>query len=133
MTPHPQAAHHGAAAPTAPSTLTIQLLGRFRRYLGPSTAATVDNPRRWFVALLIGWLLQVAWRLWFARNVNQPVAHPDESSYLLVARLLAGGPESTITTQNPLRQMGYPAVLTPLYFFVHDHVAVFRGPSSPTR
>lgn len=61
-----------------------------------TVAETPSGPpaRRWLVPLLlvVGWVLSVAWRMWWSRHIVLPIAHTDEDSYLNTARALAGGP-----------------------------------------
>src|SRR4051812_38768924 len=91
-------------------------------------AARPGAPRRgWALAVVLGYGLQVAWRLWLARDVSAPIAHFDEDDYLLVARYLSGGPAANLSYRSPLRPMGYPLLLAPLYWFTHDTGVVFRG------
>jgi hypothetical protein len=80
---------------------------------------------RW--ALLIGFGLQVAWRLHLSLPQTGPVVHPDEDGYLLVARVLAGGPQATLPSWSMMRPMGYPLLLAPIYWFVRQPVHVFIG------
>src|ERR687893_249874 len=52
--------------------------------------------RRWVpVAIVVGFLAHVAWRVWLARDLVTPAAHADEDGYLIAARVLAGGPGGT--------------------------------------
>jgi hypothetical protein len=72
---------------------------------------------RWWVlaALVLGYLLQLAWRLWLARSAWTPIAHADEDRYLLSARVLAGGPGGLGNDTAAFRKMGYPLLLAPIY------------------
>jgi hypothetical protein len=87
----------------------------------------VTRPR-WFVpALVLGYLVQVAWRLWLVRHLNAPAAHADEDGYLLAARVLAGGPGGMSSENEAFRRTGYPLMLSPIYWFTSDAFAVYRG------
>ena len=44
------------------------------------------------ILLAVGWLVQVGLRVWFSRHQVIPLANPDETAYLVTARVLAGGP-----------------------------------------
>jgi hypothetical protein len=82
----------------------------------------------WIVAaLVVGYLVQVAWRLWLARTVWTPVAHGDEDRYLVAARALAGGPGGTGTDTVAFRRLGYPLLLVPIYWFTNDPWRVFHA------
>ncbi|GAA2425341.1 hypothetical protein GCM10010191_42040 [Actinomadura vinacea] len=63
--------------------------------------------------LLTGWLAQVAVRLWLSRTRTGPAANPDESSYLAVARWLAGGAGGDLSGHT-FYQPGYPLLLAPV-------------------
>lgn len=70
--------------------------------------------RRWFpaAALAAGYLVQVLFRLVLARHLDYPSVHPDEESYLVLARVLAGRP----TTEMPVGVVipgGYPLLISP--------------------
>ena len=61
---------------------------------GPWTERGPPAPdrRRWLVALLVGgFLLNLGWRLWIARQLFAPIVFGDESRYLMFARVLSGG------------------------------------------
>jgi len=47
--------------------------------------------RRWGLLLIAGWLVQAGLRAWLSRSQVVPLAIPDESAYLIAARVLAGG------------------------------------------
>jgi hypothetical protein len=38
------------------------------------------------------WLIQLGLRVWLSRAQTVPLANPDESAYLIAARVLVGGP-----------------------------------------
>jgi 4-amino-4-deoxy-L-arabinose transferase-like glycosyltransferase len=87
-------------------------------------------PRRvpWLAtALVVGFLLNVAWRWWLVRDIHVPAAHSDEDSYLLAARALAGGPGGYSSENATFRRVGYPFLLAPVYWFTSDPFQVYRG------
>ena len=59
--------------------------------------------RRWALLVAAGWLLQVGVRAWFSRGQSVPLANPDESAYLIAARVLAGGRPPTSPTPRCTR------------------------------
>jgi 4-amino-4-deoxy-L-arabinose transferase-like glycosyltransferase len=88
------------------------------------------KPRRtpWLaIALVVGFLLNVAWRLWLVRDIQVPAAHADEDGYLLAARALAGGPGGYSTENTAFRRVGYPLLLAPIYWFTSNPFQVYRG------
>jgi hypothetical protein len=100
-----------------------------------STGAAVD-PRRgraWLFALLlaVGWLGQAGLRAWFSRAQVVPLDNPDETAYLIAARVLAGGPAadfSGVTAyHSTLYQGGYPLLITPVYWFTSTPAAVYHA------
>ncbi|MFF4191730.1 hypothetical protein [Nonomuraea sp. NPDC001831] len=80
--------------------------------------------RSWWL-LAIGWVAQVALRLWLFRQHAGPVANPDETGYLIAARWLAGGPGADLTGFT-FYQGGYPLLLTPVFWFTQDPVVAYR-------
>jgi hypothetical protein len=76
--------------------------------------------------LIAGWLCQAGLRVWFSRMQTVPLANPDESAYLIAARVLAGGP-ATDFSDSTLYQGGYPLLITPVYWFTSNPVAVYRA------
>ena len=81
--------------------------------------------RRWGLLLVAGWLVQAGLRAWFSRMQVVPLANPDETAYLITARILAGGPGVDLSGST-LYQVGYPLLITPVYWFTHDPVVVYR-------
>ena len=82
--------------------------------------------------LVLGLLAHIAWRLWLIRYVPTVVAHADEDRYLLSARALAGGPGGFGNDTAAFRRLGYPLLLTPIYWYMQDpfkvhHVAQIIG------
>ncbi|MFI9590779.1 hypothetical protein [Nonomuraea sp. NPDC052265] len=75
--------------------------------------------------LAVGWVAQVALRLWLFRQHTGPVANPDETGYLIAARWLAGGPGADLTGFT-FYQGGYPLLLAPVFWFTRDPVVAYR-------
>ncbi|MDL4817931.1 hypothetical protein [Actinomadura opuntiae] len=100
------------------------------RRSAPAAAAAPPRARRrparrwppWLMAA--GFAAQVCVRLWFGRARTGPVANPDETGYLLAARLLAGGHGGDLSGHT-FYQGGYPLLLTPAYWFTHDPATVY--------
>ena len=46
--------------------------------------------RRWVLLLVAGWLVQAGLRAWLSRAQMVPLATPDESAYLIAARVMSG-------------------------------------------
>jgi hypothetical protein len=91
--------------------------------------ATVDPLRRnWLFALLlvVGWLGQAGLRAWFSRAQMVPLDNPDETAYLIAARVLAGGPAANFSGAT-LYQGGYPLLITPAYWFTSSPTAVYHA------
>jgi hypothetical protein len=85
-----------------------------------------SSARRWGLLLVAGWLVQAGLRAWLSRAQVVPLANPDETAYLITARLLAGGPPADFSGST-LYQVGYPLLITPVYWFTHDPVTVYRA------
>jgi len=88
-----------------------------------------DRRRRllWYGLLLLGFILQVAWRLHVSLPLTGPIAHGDEDGYLLGARVLSGGPAATLPDWSIMREMGYPLVIAPVYWFVQKPTQVYAA------
>ena len=84
------------------------------------------SARRWGLLVGAGWLVLVALRVWFSRAQTVPLANPDESAYLIAARVLAGGPAADFS-YSTLYQGGYPLLITPVFWFTHNPVTAYRG------
>ncbi len=84
--------------------------------------------RNWLFALLLvaGWLCQAGLRAWFSRAQAVPLDNPDETAYLIAARVLAGGPAAPFSG-NTLYQGGYPLLITPVYWFTSSPAAVYHA------
>jgi len=103
----------------------------------PSTlggvAADVPRPvtrgrqaRRWGLLLIAGWLVQAGLRAWLSRSQVVPLATPDESAYLIAARVLAGGVTANFS-YSTLYPAGYPLLITPVYWLTSNPVTVYRA------
>jgi hypothetical protein len=82
--------------------------------------------RWWALLVAVGWLAEFGLRLWFSRGQTVPLANPDESAYLIAGRVLAGGP-ATDFSYSTLYQGGYPLLITPVYWFTSNAVAVYHA------
>jgi len=84
--------------------------------------------RWWLVAaIVVGYLVQIAWRMWLAKSASTPVAHGDEDRYLISARVLAGGPGGDGNDTAAFRRMGYPLLLAPIYQFTSNPFTVYHA------
>ncbi len=81
---------------------------------------------RWGLLLAAGWLVQAGLRVWFSRAQFTPLANPDETAYLIAARVLAGGPAVNFSGST-LYQGGYPLLITPVYWFTSNPVTVYHA------
>jgi hypothetical protein len=81
---------------------------------------------RWGLLLGFGWLIQAGLRVWFSRGQATPLANPDETAYLIAARVLAGGPGVDFSGST-LYQGGYPLLITPVYWFTKNPVSAYHG------
>ena len=82
--------------------------------------------RRWVILLTVGWLVQAGLRVWFSRQQFMPLANPDETAYLVAARVLAGGPGADLSGST-LYQVGYPLLITPVYWFTSNPSTVYHA------
>jgi hypothetical protein len=89
-----------------------------QRWLSPT--------RRWALLLVAGWLCQAGLRAWFSRGQIVPLANPDESAYLIAARVLAGGKASDFS-YSTLYQGGYPLLIAPVFWFTSNALTVYRA------
>ena len=97
--------------------------------LDRAIGATVDPLRRnWLFALLLvaGWLGQAGLRAWLSRAQAVPLDNPDETAYLIAARVLAGGPAADFSGAT-LYRGGYPLLITPVYWFTSSPAAVYHA------
>jgi hypothetical protein len=84
------------------------------------------SARWWGLLLVAGWLVQAGLRAWFSRMQVVPLSNPDETAYLIAARVLTGGPGADLT-DSTLYQGGYSLLITPVYWFTHNPVDVYRA------
>ncbi len=82
--------------------------------------------RRWVVLLVAGWLCQAGLRAWFGRMQVLPLANPDETAYLIAARVLAGGPGADLSGST-LYPGGYPLLITPVYWFTSNPATAYHA------
>jgi hypothetical protein len=78
------------------------------------------------VLLVVGWAAQAGLRAWLSRGQVVPLATPDESAYLIAARVLAGGLPANFS-YSTLYPAGYPLLITPVFWFTHDPVTAYRA------
>jgi hypothetical protein len=88
--------------------------------------------RNWLFALLLaGWLGQAGLRVWFSRAQVVPLDNPDETAYLIAARVLGGGPAADFSGATlyhaTLYRGGYPLLITPVYWFTSSPAAVYHA------
>jgi hypothetical protein len=89
-------------------------------------AAAARGRRRWGLLLVAGWLVQAGLRAWLSRAQVVPLAIPDESAYLISARVLTGGVTANFS-YSTLYPAGYPLLIAPVYWFTHDPATVYRA------
>ncbi|MQS12389.1 hypothetical protein F7Q99_08835 [Streptomyces kaniharaensis] len=94
----------------------------------PAERPTGRRPaRRWFWpgALLAGYAAEVLFRLHLVRQLSYPSIHPDEESYLVLARVLAGHQ----ITEMPVGVVipgGYPLLVSPALRIADDPVTAYH-------
>jgi hypothetical protein len=88
--------------------------------------APVARRWRWGLLLVAGWLVQAGLRAWLSRAQLVPLAIPDESAYLISARVFTGGVTANFS-YSTLYPAGYPLLIAPVYWFTHDPVTVYRA------
>jgi hypothetical protein len=103
------------------------------RSLDLTDAAPVTRPApggarrlRWVLLLVAGWLVQAGLRAWLSRAQMVPLATPDESAYLIAARVMSGGVTANFS-YSTLYPAGYPLLITPVFWFTHNPVTVYRA------
>jgi hypothetical protein len=84
------------------------------------------TPRRWGLLLTAGWLFQAGLRAWLGRGLDVPLANPDESAYLIAARVLAGGPGANFT-HSTLYPAGYPLLISPVFWFTQNPLTAYHA------
>jgi hypothetical protein len=82
--------------------------------------------RRWILLLVAGWLVQAGLRAWLSRAQMVPLATPDESAYLIAARVMSGGVAANFS-YSTLYPAGYPLLITPVFWFTHNPVTVYHA------
>ncbi len=97
------------------------------REVAAAGPAPARNPtRRWGLLLIIGWLVQAGLRAWFSRAQVVPLATPDESAYLIAARVLAGGLPANFS-YSTLYPAGYPLLITPVFWFTSNPATAYHA------
>jgi len=72
-----------------------------------------DRRWRWVLLLVAGWLVQAGLRAWLSRAQVVPLATPDESAYLISARIMSGGVAANFS-YSTLYPAGYPLLIAPV-------------------
>jgi len=85
-----------------------------------------DRRRRWALLLVVGGLVQAGLRAWLSRAQVVPLATPDESAYLISARIMSGGVAANFS-YSTLYPAGYPLLITPVFWFTHNPVTVYHA------
>jgi hypothetical protein len=85
-----------------------------------------DRRRRWVLLLVAGWLVQAGLRAWLSRAQVVPLATPDESAYLIAARVISGGVAANFS-YSTLYPAGYPLLIAPVFWFTHNPVTVYHA------
>ena len=93
---------------------------------GGRGAGSARARRRWVVLLVAGWLCQAGLRAWFGRMQVMSLANPDETAYLIAARVLADGPGADLSGST-LYPGGYPLLITPVYWFTSHPATVYHA------
>jgi hypothetical protein len=115
-----------AAAAVVDARGSVPVSAQTRRGAVGATASSWAAGRRWVILLAVGWLVQVGLRVWFSRQQFMPLANPDETAYLVAARVLAGGPGADLSGST-LYQGGYPLLITPVYWFISNPSTVYHA------
>lgn len=98
---------------------------RFRERSASAPNVLVHRIGAWPLLLVGGWILQVGIRLVLAVHQRVPMLIPDESGYLLAARLLTGGAVGNLSGRT-FYQVGYPLLISPAFWFSDDPITVYR-------
>ncbi len=77
--------------------------------------------------LVVGWAEQAGLRAWLSRGQVVPLATPDESAYLIAARVLVNGGVPANFSYSTLYPAGYPLLITPVFWFTRDPVTAYRA------
>jgi hypothetical protein len=92
----------------------------------PGEPEPAARSRRWALLLVAGWLVQAGLRAWLSRAQMVPLATPDESAYLIAARVISGGVTADFS-YSTLYPAGYPLLITPVFWFTHNPVTVYHA------
>jgi len=115
----------GAVAVDARGSAPV--LARTARTRRRVPVVTTGSPGRlWVILLTVGWLVQAGLRVWFGRHQFMPLAQPDETAYLVAARVIAGGPGADLS-YSTLYQGGYPLLIAPVYWFTSNPSTVYHA------
>jgi hypothetical protein len=76
--------------------------------------------------VLAGWLFQAGFRAWLGRGLDVPLANPDETAYLIAARVLAGGAGANLT-HSTLYPAGYPLLISPVFWFTQNPQVAYHA------
>ncbi|MCW2938661.1 MAG: hypothetical protein JWN00_1646 [Actinomycetia bacterium] len=90
-----------------------------------STPTSTASSHRWTLLLAVGWMVQVLIRLWLASQQPIPSLTPDETGYLIAARLLTGGTGSDFSGYT-FYQVGYSLLIAPAFCLSDDPHTVYR-------
>ena len=99
------------------------------RSAGPAVeprSATATRSWRWGLLLVAGWLVQAGLRAWLSRAQMVPLAIPDESAYLISARVLTGGATANFS-YSTLYPAGYPLLIAPVFWFTSNPVTAYHA------
>jgi hypothetical protein len=88
--------------------------------------APTARGHRWGWLLVAGWLVQAGLRAWLSRAQMVPLSTPDESAYLIAARVFAGGVSANFS-YSTLYPAGYPLLITPVFWFTHNPVTAYHA------
>ncbi len=79
------------------------------------------------VVLGLAFVANVVWRLWLVRDVTALTVRVDEDNYLVAARVLSGGPGGASSENSLFRRIGYPLLISPVYWFSQDPLTTYKG------
>ncbi|MGF1426348.1 ArnT family glycosyltransferase [Kitasatospora sp. LaBMicrA B282] len=115
----------GAAEPSAPVNAEPDRSAERPDSPRARLAALAGRPGIWPLALVLGYVAQVAFRLSLVTGQNYPVVHPDEDMYLTIARLFAGRGITEIPSQQVIPG-GYPLLISPALRLTSDPVYAYH-------
>ena len=118
-------ARGSAPVPSAPSAPSVPA-GTVRTRRRPPVVTPGSSGRLWVILLTVGWLVQAGLRVWFSRQQFMPLANPDETAYLVAARVIAGGPGADLSGST-MYQGGYPLLIAPVYWFTSHPSTVYHA------